>query len=267
MRIAVLVKQVPDTDLVKLDPETGTMIRENTGNIINPLDLHAIEAALRIKEFMSSETDIVAFSMGPPVAEVALREAIAMGVNDAYLISDRRFAGADTLATATVLSKALEEFGPFDLVLAGEKAVDGETGQVGPEVGAILDLPVLSYVAKIVEFTEKSIIIEREVEDGKEIWESRLPCLLTLTKEVNEPRLPTLNMKKKARRVKIKTLNCDSLKIDETTVGLKGSPTRVAKITTPKIARNAVIYEGKELEEGIWKVIELLKPYLEENHE
>jgi len=243
MKIAVLVKQVPDTDLVKLDPETGTMIREDSGNIINPLDLHAIEASLRIKESM--EATIIAFSMGPPAAEEALKEAIAMGIDNAYLICDRRFAGADTLATAIVLSKALKKFGPFDLILAGEKAVDGETGQVGPD----------------------HIVVEREVEDGKEIWKSDLPSLLTLTKEVNEPRLPTLNMKKKARRLEIETLGCDFLELSDTNVGLKGSPTRVVKVSTPKIARDAVIYEGKELEKGIRKVIELLRPYLEENHE
>ena len=265
MKIAVLVKQVPDTDLVKLDPETGTMIREDSGNIINPLDLHAIEASLRIKESM--EATIIAFSMGPPAAEEALKEAIAIGIDNAYLICDRRFAGADTLATAIVLSKALKKFGPFDLILAGEKAVDGETGQVGPEIGALLGVPVFSYISKIIEITDHHIVVEREVEDGKEIWKSDLPSLLTLTKEVNEPRLPTLNMKKKARRLEIETLGCDFLELSDTNVGLKGSPTRVVKVSTPKIARDAVIYEGKELEKGIRKVIELLRPYLEENHE
>ncbi|AKI97393.1 electron transfer flavoprotein subunit beta/FixA family protein [Kosmotoga pacifica] len=265
MKIAVLIKQVPDTDLVKLDPETGTMIREDSGNVINPLDLHAIEAALRIKESLGAQ--ITVFSMGPPAAEEALKEAIAMGVDAAFLLSDRRFAGADTLATAITLSKAVKKLGPFELILTGEKAVDGETGQVGPEVGTLLGMPVFSYVSKIQEVFEYGITVEREVEDGREIWEASFPCLLTLTKEVNEPRLPTLSMKKKARRMKIDTLNCDSLGLDPSVVGLKGSPTRVVRISSPKISRNVVIYEGKKLEEGISKIAELLRPYLEEEHE
>ncbi|ACR80678.1 MULTISPECIES: electron transfer flavoprotein subunit beta/FixA family protein [Kosmotoga] len=261
MNIAVLIKQVPDTDEVKLDPETGTMIREGLENIINPLDLHALEAALRIKETNGAKVTVV--TMGPPVAEEALREAIAMGADTAVLVSDRRFAGADTYATARTLVATLWKLGNFDLILAGEKSIDGETGQVGPEVGALMGIPVLSYVSDICDVSESGIVAEREVEEGKEKWKVSFPCLLTVTKDVNEPRLPTLSGKKKAKKAKIEVLNCDMTGIDPAMVGLKGSPTRVVKISTPKISRTVEMYEGKNLNKGIDKVIELLKPFLE----
>lgn len=261
MNVIVLLKQVPDTDEVKLDPVTGTMIREGLGSVINPLDLHALETALRIKE--SNGALVTVISMGPLMAGDALREAIAMGADRAVLVSDRKFAGADTYATAKTLMKAVEKAGPFDLILAGEKATDGETGQVGPEIGAMFEIPVMSYVSDICDITENEIIIEREVEEGREKWSVPFPTLLTVTKDVNEPRLPTLAGKKKARRFQVESFNCDFLGLELDDTGLKGSPTRVSKISTPKISRNVEMYEGQELAKGIEKVIEALKPFVE----
>ena len=147
MKIAVLVKQVPDSDEIKMDPEKGTMIREGAGNIVNPLDLNALEAAIALRKEYGGE--VVTFSMGPPQADIALRETLALGADKAFLISDRFFAGADSWATALVLAKSLEKAGPFDLIIAGEKATDGETGQVGPEVAAMLNIPLSTYVSSL----------------------------------------------------------------------------------------------------------------------
>ncbi len=265
MRILVLLKQVPDTDEVKLDPENGTMIREGVGTVINPLDLHALESAIRIKE--SGEHELTVVSMGPPAAEEALREAIAMGADRAVLLTDRKFAGADTWATAKTLSAMIELEGPYDLILAGEKATDGETGQVGPEAAAMMDIPAITYVSRIIEVGEDGMVAEREVEDGRETWKVPYPVLLSVTKNVNEPRLPTLKGKKKARNANIEKMGSEALGLEPSTIGLTGSPTRVVKINTPKLSRQAKLYEGSELLEGIDRLKALLKPYLEVNHE
>ncbi|MBN2253422.1 MAG: electron transfer flavoprotein subunit beta/FixA family protein [Kosmotogaceae bacterium] len=265
MKILVLLKQVPDSDEVKLNPETGTMIREGVGTVINPLDLHALETALRIKE--TGDHSVAVVSMGPPVAEEAVREAIAMGADRAVLLTDRKFAGADTWATAMALARFAEKEGPFDLILAGEKATDGETGQVGPETGAMLGIPVVTYVSRIVELDESDIMIEREVEDGKEVWKIPLPSLVSVTKDVNEPRLPTLNGKKLARKASVERIGNDFLAIDPSEIGLNGSPTRVVRIGTPKLSRKVEMYEGNSIKDGIDKIKKRLAPYLEVNHE
>lgn len=265
MKILVLLKQVPDTDEVKLNPETGTMIREGVGTVINPLDLHALEAALRLKE--AGDHSITVVSMGPPVAEEAVREAIAMGADRAVLLTDRRFAGADTWATAMALARFAEREGPFDLILAGEKATDGETGQVGPETGAMLGIPVATYVSSIVDLEDNGITVEREVEDGKEIWNLPLPSLISVTKDVNEPRLPTLSGKKLAKDAPIERIGNDSLAMDPSETGLTGSPTRVVRIGTPKLSRKVEMYEGSDLKHGIDEIKKRLLPYLEVNHE
>ncbi|MFW6119917.1 MAG: electron transfer flavoprotein subunit beta/FixA family protein [Petrotogales bacterium] len=263
MHIAVLVKQVPDTDDIKLDPETGTMIREGLKTIINPLDLNALEAALRIKEINKDNTTVSVITMGPSVSTEALREAKAMGADETYLLCDRKFAGADTYATSRTLANALRSMGDIDLILTGEKAIDGETGQVGPEVGVFFNVPVVSYTTQIINVADKYIDVERETESGRESWRISYPCLLTVTKEANEPRLPTLAGKKEARRTKIKEYDCEKLNLNPEEVGLKGSPTRVVKIGTPKISRKVRMFEGPELKEGIKEVVNALRNYLE----
>ncbi|HEW91349.1 MAG TPA: electron transfer flavoprotein beta subunit/FixA family protein [Thermotogaceae bacterium] len=257
MRIIVLLKQVPDTDEVKMDEKTGTMIREGLQAIINPLDLHALEEALRLKEKKGGE--VVAISMGPPQTEEALREALAMGIDEAYLLSDRKLAGADTWATSKALSKAIEKLGKFDLILAGEKATDGETGQVGPEVSAMLDIPFSTYVNRVKEVTSEGLVVSRVVEEGYEDQFLPFPCLLTVVKDINEPRMPTLRGKIKARRAELKLLKADDLELSESEMGLKGSPTRVVKINYPKISRNAKIYSVKDLNKALDDLVDILK--------
>lgn len=257
MQIIVLLKQVPDTDEVKMDEKTGTMIREGLQAIINPLDLHALEEALRLKEKIGGEVIVV--SMGPPQTEEALREAIAMGADSAFLLSDKKLAGADTWATSKALSKAIEKIKDFDLILAGEKATDGETGQVGPEVAAMLDIPFSTYVNRIIEITDDGLIVSRVVEEGYEEQFLPFPCLLTVVKDINEPRMPTLKGKVKARRAELNLLKANDLGLAESEMGLKGSPTRVVKISYPKVSRNTRIYTSKNLDEALEELIGKLK--------
>ncbi len=256
MKIAVLVKQVPDSDEIKMDPEKGTMIREGAGNIINPLDLNALEAAIELRREYGGE--VVTFSMGPPQADAALRETLALGADKAFLISDKFFAGADSWATALVLAKSLEKAGPFDLILAGEKATDGETGQVGPEVAAMLNIPLSTYVSSFL-LADGFLTVRRTVEEGYETQRIKMPCLLTVLNDMNEPSMPTLSGKKSARRAEIKKLGMEDLLLNKDEVGLNGSPTRVVKIDHPKISRHGEFYGGRDLDKGIDRVIEILK--------
>ena len=258
MKIAVLIKQVPDTDDVKLDPETGTMIREGSGTIINPLDLNALEAAVQIKQQDGSNCEITVLTMGPPNAEIALREALALGADKAVLLTDRKFAGADSWATAKVLAEALKRTGEYDLVLAGEKATDGETGQVGPEVAAMLSMPCATYVSQI-EYCKDNVVVTRTVEDGTEKQRILYPCLITVLSALNNPSMPTLNGKMNSRRADIRILTSQDLKIEAEALGLKGSPTRVVKVTTPQKTRKTKRFSGSQIEKGICQLVEEIK--------
>ena len=237
MRINVPIKQVPETNAVRMDEETGTMIREGVEAIVNPLDLYAIEAAIRLRETGGPDAEVVAISMGPPRADKALREAIAMGVDSAVLITDKAFAASDTWATSYVLSRAIRRLGRFDLVVCGERATDGDTGQVGPGIAGFLDLPVITYVGRIDHVGDRTCRVHRLVESGYEVLEADLPVVLTVVKEVADPRLPTLRGKQRAKRVDVPAWGHDDLDVDLAKVGLKGSPTRVVKIFRPKVAR------------------------------
>ena len=238
MRIIVPIKQVPETTNVKMDDETGTMIREGVEAIVNPLDLYAIETAIRIKETSPGDNcELVAISMGPPKAVSALREAISMGMDSAVLITDRAFAGSDTWATSYVLAAAIRKLGEFDLIICGERATDGDTGQVGPGIAAWLDLPAVTYVSSIDELDGRTCRVHRLVEDGREILQMSLPGLLSVVKEIADPRLPTLRGKQRARRTEIPHWGADDLDVEPGTLGLDGSPTRVVKIFHPTVAR------------------------------
>jgi electron transfer flavoprotein beta subunit len=247
MRIIVPIKQVPETNAVKMDEATGTMIREGVEGIINPLDLYAIEAAIHLRELHGGE--VIALSMGPAKAKIALKEAIAMGVDRAVLLSHRAFAGSDTWATSFALAAAIRKIGAdasdghtlgFDLVLCGERATDGDTGQVGPGIASFLSLPVASYVSKIEAVEGLTCRVQRLVEEGYETLEVRMPAVFTVVKEVANPRLPTLRGKQKARQADIPIWGPDELEIPSDKIGLKGSPTRVVKIFHPKITRQGV---------------------------
>jgi electron transfer flavoprotein beta subunit len=234
VKIAVCIKQVPDTTDVKIDPKTNTLIREGVASITNPFDEYAVEEALLIKEKHGGEVHVI--SMGPPQAIEVLKNAVAVGADKVYLISDRAFAGADTLATAYALSRTIKTIGDVDLVICGKQAIDGDTAQVGPGVATRLGMPQLTYVSKIREINleKKKIIVERLLEHGREVVESSLPALLTVVKDINEPRLPSLLGIKKAAKAQIPTLTAKDIGADENKIGLKGSPTWVMKVFTPE---------------------------------
>jgi electron transfer flavoprotein beta subunit len=260
-RLWVLVKQVPATENVKMDEETGTMVRAGVEAVINPLDLYAVEEAIRIKERNNGEVQVSVVSMGPPSAVEAIREAIAMGCDEGFLISGREFAGADTWATAYTLSKALSSLGGFDLVLCGERATDGETGQVGPMVGAMLDLPVLTYVSRIELRDEDGLIAKRAIEGGHELVQCPVPALLSVVKEINEPRLPTLKGKISARGMDVPVLTAEAIGADCALLGLTGSPTRVVQVFYPTLTRTGAIVstETSSVEECVDRLVEFLK--------
>ncbi len=235
MRIVVPIKQVPETGDVRIDEKTGTVIRQGNNSIVNPLDLYAIESALRLKAACGAE--VIAISMGPPAAERALREAMSMGIDKGILLTDRAFAGSDTWSTSFILGAAIKTLGGFDLVICGERATDGDTGQVGPELACALDLPVVAYVSKVGCCCDGMLELEREVEDGVEHLTLQLPGVLTVLKAVGEPGLPTLEGKMRARKAEVTVLTQKELQCDPAMVGLEGSPTRVVKIFRPNVTR------------------------------
>ena len=256
MNIVVCIKQVPDTTNVRIDPETNTLIRSGIQSIINPFDMYAIEEAVRLKEKFGGMVTVI--TMGPPQAEEALREAISLGADEAVLVSDRAFAGSDTWATSYTLSKAVQKIGKFDLVICGKQAIDGDTAQVGPGVAAFLDIPQITFVKKIEDIKDSFIRAERMTEEGYDIIESPLPCLITVVKEINEPRLPSLKGKMRAKKAEIKKLEAKDLDADPDSLGLKGSPTKVVKIFTPPPRKGGQMLEGeaKDISE---RLVDLLK--------
>ena len=257
MNIIVCIKQVPDTTDIKIDPETNTLIRQGVASIINPFDMYAIEEALRIKERMG-EGKITVLTMGPPQAESALREALSLGCDEAILISDRAFAGSDTWATSYTLACAIRKIGKFDLIFCGKQAMDGDTAQVGPGISVQLNIPQVTYVKKIEEISKDALRLERMTEEGYEIIESPIPCLLSVVKEINQPRLPSLKGKMRAKKAEITTWTSEDIGADPERLGLPGSPTQVIKIFTPPLREGGQILEG-EPEEVVEKLANILK--------
>jgi len=256
MHIVVCIKQVPDTANVKIDPKTNTLIREGVVSIINPFDMYAIEESLRLKERLGGK--VTALTMGPPQAESALREAISMGVDQGILVSDRAFAGSDTWATSYTLSAALRKIGDFSVVVCGKQASDGDTAQVGPGLATHLNLPQITYVRKIEEISDKRIVAERMLENGYEVLEAPLPCLITVVKEINEPRLPSLKGKMAAKKAQIVLWKAADLAADAAKLGLNGSPTKVVRIFTPKPREGGLILTG-EPQETVPVLVEKIK--------
>jgi electron transfer flavoprotein beta subunit len=242
LNIIVSIKQVPDTTEVRIDPVTNTLIREGVPVIINPFDENAIEEGLRLRERYGGKVTVI--TMGPPQAENALREALAMGVDDAILISDRNFAGADTLATSYTLACAIKKIGDFDVLLFGKQAIDGDTAQVGPGVAEHLGIPEVAYVRKIEEINNGIAKVQRIMEDGSEIIEVKLPALFTVIKQINEPRLPSLKGKLMAKKKEIPVWKVEDIDADINKVGLKGSPTKVIKTFTPTPRGRGEILKG-----------------------
>ena len=264
MHIVVPIKQVPETSNVKMDPKTGTMIRDGVETVVNPLDLFAIEAALRLREAHGGT--ITTVTMGPRSAEKALREAMAMGCDAGVLVSDRAFAGSDSWSTSYTLSCAIRQIGAFDLIVAGERATDGDTGQVGPGIAAWLDVPVATYVAAITgvetDGDTTRVRVERLVEEGYQILDLPLPALLTVVKEVGAPRLPTLRGKKRAKAAEIPHFSAATMDLDPTFLGLKGSPTKVVKVSTPRVTRGGTVIDARD-EDAVAGAIDALMVFLE----
>jgi electron transfer flavoprotein beta subunit len=232
MKIIVLAKQVPDTNEVKIDPVKGTLIREGVPSILNPDDANAIEEALALKDqYPGTTVDVV--SMGPPQATYMLRECLAMGADNAYLLSSRVFGGADTCATSTTLAAGVKKIGDYDIIFAGRQAIDGDTAQVGPQTAQRLGIPSVTYVQKIREIKDKTIVVERALEDGFEVIEIQKPCVLTAIKELNTPRYMTISQIEDAYKKEIAVWDEKALNVDPNDVGLVASPTQVHKSFTP----------------------------------
>ena len=257
MNCIVCIKQVPDTTEIRIDPVTNTLIREGVESIINPFDLYAIEAAVRIKEKFGGK--VTALSMGPPQVEKALRDAVALGVDEIILLSDRKFAGADSWATSHTLSEAIIKIGDFDLIFFGQQAIDGDTGQVGPGVAAFLDLPQVCFVKEIKEISEESVTLHRLMEEGFDVVKSPLPAVFSVVKDLNIPRLPSLRGKRQAKKAELTIWNADDLALDEKEIGLNGSPTQVVKIFSPKLEKEVEKLEGLTAEDAANKVYDRLK--------
>ena len=259
MNIIVCIKQVPDAKDVRLDPVTNTLAREGVQSIMNPYDQHALEEAVRLKESHGGE--VVVVTMGPPQAEEMLREAISCGADKAFLVSDRSFAGADTWATSYTLEHALKKIGNFDLILCGKQAIDGDTAQVGPGLATRLGIPYLTCVQKVREGTATGLIVERMMDDGYDVVAVDYPALLTVVKDINQPRVPSLKGKMRAKKAEIVRLNAEDIGADPVCIGLPGSPTKVVKVFPPEARSERSVLTGT-LDEQLDQLVEKLIPYL-----
>ncbi len=260
MKILVCVKQVPDAKEVRLDPKTNTLNREGVESIMNPYDQHALEEAVALKE-RHGEGEVTVITMGPPQAEEILRLAISCGADRGVLISDRAFAGADTWATAYTLAKAITTLGEFDFLICGKQAIDGDTAQVGPGLAMRLDVPFVTCVQKVRDINIESVTVERMMDDGFDVVEIDLPALITVVKDINEPRVPSLKGKMKAKKATIDTLSAKDIGADATCIGLPGSPTQVVKVFPPEARGERSLLTGS-IDEQIDQLVERLRPYL-----
>ncbi|MGF6906417.1 electron transfer flavoprotein subunit beta [Fusobacterium sp. PH5-44] len=257
MNIVVCIKQVPDTTEIKLDPIKGTLIRDGVPSIMNPDDKAGLEEALVLKDKYNAHVTVI--TMGPPQAEAILREAYAMGVDRAILLTDRKFGGADTLATSNTIAAALKKL-DIDLIIAGRQAIDGDTAQVGPQIAEHLGLPQVSYV-KEMEYAEasKTLTIKRAVEDGYYLMEVELPALVTVLTEANSPRYMRVKGIVEAFDKPIETWTFEDISIDENIVGLKGSPTKVKKSFTKGAKQAGKVFDNLDTREAVNLIIEKLK--------
>ena len=258
MKIVVCIKQVPDTAEVKLDPKTGTLIRDGVPSIINHDDKAGLEAALRIREQLNDGSTVTVVCMGPPQADVALREALAMGADEAHLVSAREFGGSDTYATATIISAALRKIG-YDLVITGRQAIDGDTAQVGPQIAEQLKVPQISYAEEI-KIDGDAIIVKRQFEDQAHMLKVKTPCLLTALAELNTPRYMSVGGIVDAYNAEIKVWGFDDLKDDMNPewIGLKGSPTNVFQSFGKQPKAAGTCLTGLSTEEAVAAIMDKL---------
>jgi len=256
MEILVCIKQVPDTAEIKIDPVTNTLIRAGVPSIVNPFDKNALEAAVQLKEAHGGSVTVI--SMGPPQAKVALKECLSVGADRAVLISDRLFGGSDTFATSYILASAIKNLGNFDLILCGKQAIDGDTGQIGPEIAEHLGITQVTFAAKI-EVKDDSIIVNREHDEGYEVIEAKLPVVCTVVKSINEPRYATIKSKMESNKAVIEELTAADLpELNKSKIGLKGSPTRVKKSFTPPRKESGIRIQEETGKESAMKLCEIL---------
>lgn len=256
MKIVVCIKQVPDTTDVKINKETNTLIREGVKSIINPYDVYAIEEGLRLRETYGGR--VIVISMGPAQVTEALKEAVSLGVDDVILLSDRAFAGADTLATSYALAKAIAKIGGVDLVITGKQAIDGDTAQVGPGIAEALQIPHTTYVKHILSADEKAVRVQRMIEGGYEEIEMDLPALITVVKEINTPRMPSVRGILRTLELQVPVWTAQDIDAEEAKIGLKGSPTQVVTIATPDLDIQGEIFTGKA-DEQVQKLFDALR--------
>jgi electron transfer flavoprotein beta subunit len=256
MNVVVCLKQVPGTTQVKMDPQTNTLVRQGVEAILNPFDAYAMEEGVKLKERFGGKVTVV--SMGPPQADKMLREAISVGVDEAVLLSDREFAGSDTLATSYTLSQAIRKIKDYDVIICGRQTLDGDTGQVGPELAQMLGLPFVAYVSKIEEIAGSEMKVQRLVDEGHEIIQIALPCVITVTKEINVPRLPSIRGVFKAKSAKVPVWTAADIQADKESTGRAGSATVVVKTFIPERVRKGQVLPGT-MEEQVDALIAKLK--------
>ena len=257
-KVLVCAKQVPDTNEIKINPETGTLIRDGVPSILNPDDANALEEALKIKDKFD-DVHVTVITMGPPQAQLMLFECIAMGADEGILISDRAVGGSDTWATSNAITAAIEKIGEFDMIIGGRQAIDGDTAQVGPQIAEKLNLPQVTYVQKCEMSADRTkVTVQRQLEDGYEVIEVPIPCMLTCTKELNTPRYMNIAGIFKPEK-DIKVWSAADVEVDLSTVGLKASPTNVFRSFTPKPKGKGTMLEGDSEKEVAQKLIVALK--------
>ena len=260
MRIALCIKQVPDTADIKWT-ENNTIQREGVESIINPFDSYAIETAVRLKEKIK-DVHVTVLTMGPPQAEEILKKAISMGVDEGFLVSDRKFAGADTVATSRTLAQAIKEkVGDVDLIICGQFATDGDTAQTGPSIAQHLNIPQVTYVKEILGYKDGFLTVKREIEDGIEIVKTTLPAVLCMLKCDYEPRRPLINGFIKAQNTKIPAYSMEDIKLSAEEVGMKGSPTYVSRAFRPEQKQGGEVITPQNAKEGAKLLKEKLKEY------
>jgi len=261
MNIIVLIKQVPNTTEIKIDPKTGTLIREGAESIINPDDRHALEVAVTLVKDHGGKSTVI--SMGPSQAIDAISEALGMGIDEGILLTDKNFAGADTWATSFTLGRAIRKVKKYDLIICGRQAIDGDTAQIGPQIAEFLNLPQLTYVREIEKITKKGMIVQRALENGYERMESPLPALITVIREINAPRYPRMDLLINActQKARIKIWDAADLGVTVQEIGLGGSLTRVIRTFSPKTKREGEILKGSKEE-----VADLLLDRLHSRH-
>lgn len=262
MNICVCMKQVPDTNEIKIDPETHTLIRKGVPSIVNPFDTYAQEAGVRLKEKLGGK--LIVISMGPEQAKEAVKSCLSVGADGGYLISSRKFGGSDTLATSYILTEAIKaveekEGFKFDLILCGKQATDGDTAQVGPEIAEHLGLPQITYALDLID-KDGEIQVKREHDAGYDMISAKLPAVVTVVKLPYEPRYPTIKSKMAAKKKEIPVLTEEDIPAIELAMcGLSGSPTRVKKTFTPVREKNGVKLTGMEAEDAAKEVVKLLE--------